>query len=351
MPFCKNCGNKISDQTKFCANCGTKVSQEESTSNFAPVDLPNHTNTKHIPAKKNSYLKYLLLLVVAVATTFYFIVNGRNSYDLLGYKHGNWIEYVNEDGSQEVPKESAKFIRHIKYSHGYSLELVKDYYPNGNIQSEFELASEPYTKNGVRPKDKMKGYAVLFDEHTSKIDGFIYFDDNGELNLEKTLGLAYEKARTDPRFDEEFFSKTKLGVTIHKLMNKDINTLESLSNTNDELPPMEPYKEFENSSGKSNNQASEHIHENNNNSYKINKSQKVTCYKCNGTGKTICSDCNGKGVAICGSCNGSGKYNAGDGLKTCYYCNGSKWVPCKRCYGKGTTGSCSECNGRGYIFQ
>lgn len=362
MPFCENCGNNVSDTSKFCSNCGEPIKKVEFINETIQPTIPNNQSHLKIPAKKSGYLKYIMLFAaVVVIASLYFIGNSKNNYNSNGYKHGDWVEYINDDGSLEVPKDSAKIIRHITYYHGTPVDIVKDYYPNGNIQSEFELSSDPYTKNGARPKDKMWGYAVFFDEQTSKINGFSYFDDNGEIDIEKTLSLAFQKAKEDPRFDSEFFSKTEFGLWFNQ---NSLIILNRLSHRQDELSAIGSGKEFENTSGISDNQ-----------NYESSRKEEKKCSYCNGTGR--CPTCNKvfsmtyfdengsmwknrnetkPGYVKCESCFGKGYRGGGRNLQgpipkeTCYNNCLDGWLYCTECNysGRGAHfGECSHCKGSG----
>jgi hypothetical protein len=166
--------------------------------------------------KLSIYIIFILFLL--------FACNDRNnSSDSFNNRHGLWIEYINEDGSKEVASNETEYVRYVTYYHGMPLGKVKDFYLNGKIQSEFELASGPYTKNGGRPQSKMKGYAVFFDKETSKITSFSYYDEDGNIDTKKLISVASAKAKADSRFDEDFIKKNKpefyLLLTISDLTN------------------------------------------------------------------------------------------------------------------------------------
>jgi hypothetical protein len=287
MPYCENCGNKVSETTKFCSNCGKEIKRKDESTNLLeqPKFLNHHS---HNSTKKYRYVSYILLLTVSVVVFLYLKGNGENKYDSDGNKHGKWVEYINGDGTKEVPVDSARFVRHISYFHGMPEPnlIAKDYYPNGNIQSEYELISGPYTKDGVRPKDLTKGYMVYFDEKTSKISSFTFHDEEGELEIEKVINVAFEKAKKDPRYDEDFLSKTEFGKAIFK---------------------------YENNSSKVIN----------------NKSQKEVR-------SVNCSYCYGRGYNTCDVCGGSGKRTDYDGeIGKCYRCSGRTILRCEMCNGTG----------------
>lgn len=186
MPFCENCGNNVSDTAKFCENCGEKI---YSVSLASEIDI------------------YKL-----------------NNYDSDGYKQGDWIEYLIEESDEEVLSSEASLMRKINYRHGKPVGKVRDYYyPSGKLQSEFELTSGPYNKRFARPKDKYYGTHLLFEEENSAIIGTIYYDENGNIDLRKTIDIAYPIAKRDSRFDEKVFKNSEFGQELIDEFIKKVN--------------------------------------------------------------------------------------------------------------------------------
>lgn len=192
MPFCENCGNNLSDTAKFCPNCGEKIYSVSLTSEIG-----------------NSKL---------------------NKYDLDGYKQGDWIEYLIEESDKEVLSSEANLMRKINYRRGMPVGKVRDYYhPSGKLQSEFELTSGPYNKHSERPKDKYYGVHLLLDEENGTIIGTIYYDENGDIDIRKTIDIAYPNAKQDSRFDEKVFMNSEFGQELIDEFIKKVN-LQTLIN-------------------------------------------------------------------------------------------------------------------------
>ena len=89
---------------------------------------------------KENYFKLLLFIFI----TFLLTSCQENQYDSNDFKDGVWTEYIIGDGSKEVIKDSAQYIRKVKYNHGTPIGMGKDYYPNGSLQCEYYLISEKY---------------------------------------------------------------------------------------------------------------------------------------------------------------------------------------------------------------
>lgn len=362
MSFCSICGNKVSDTTKFCSNCGNEIKRGESIippkqhSDFQAQSLSKSS------FKNLSYVKYMVLAVIVFAAFFFYNSgSGKNKYDSDGNKHGEWVEYIDEIGSEEVAKESASYIRKLEFNHGVPVGLARDFYPNGKLQCEFYLISQPYTKNGERPADNFKGLVKWFDENT-KIEDWMYYDDNGDRDMEKYILMGIDEIKEDSRFDEAVFKEKYQVIRDRRI------ELEKEIRSNDEMPPTGSEDEIGNSTENYNNQSSNPSTQN------LNK----RCNHCYGTGK--CPSCKGPftvhywggygwkdrneyrpGYVICRDCRGAGviytggwDYNASPKQplsKSCYVSgciNG--WLFCKECNYSGNgnnLGICKECKGTG----
>jgi len=129
---------------------------------------------------------------------------GINSYKD-GKKDGKWIEYLNEDFTNEVPKDSAKYYRDIFYENGFPKGVVKDYYISGKPQWEGLIISGPYLKDQERPKTKSTGLCIWFDEKTALIRDWSYKDDQGLIDYRRYYFSGYDDIEKDKRFNKGFW--------------------------------------------------------------------------------------------------------------------------------------------------
>jgi len=156
--------------------------------------------------------------------SFFIISCEENQYDSNDFKHGNWTEYILGDGSREVTKDSADFIRKMKYDHGIPVGMGKDYYPNGSLQSEYYLISNPYKKD-ARPKDKYKGLILWFTQDTTNIKDWSYYDEYGNWDFKKYFITGVEEIEKDGRFDNDYLQTNfqnwiQLAILFDKYHNK-----------------------------------------------------------------------------------------------------------------------------------
>ena len=55
MPFCENCGNKLSESTKFCSNCGLEIKKlEESFSHDISYENQVHDKSKSLKSTEKN---------------------------------------------------------------------------------------------------------------------------------------------------------------------------------------------------------------------------------------------------------------------------------------------------------
>ncbi len=173
-------------------------------------------------------MKYISILIIVTVLSCNGVKKNDlriNQFDENNFKHGNWIEYLKVDYSDdkfsycnevlnliEISENEAindleyeKYrIREINYSHGYPTGIVKEYlwdYKKNNKQTRtsqpkkylfrtFSLISGPYTKNYLdRPDDKFIGLMKIYFKYNLERDvnefgGWIYFDKNGNISPE-----------------------------------------------------------------------------------------------------------------------------------------------------------------------
>ena len=301
-----------------------------------------------------------IIVAIVVSTmlwakdTFHF---GKNKYDSEGFKHGKWTEYVNGDGTKEVSKKEAKYIREVEYNHGIPVGISKGYYPNGKLQSEFQLISKPYGKDLKRPKDKVKGLVKWFDEDY-KIKDWMYYDDNGDKNYTKYIFREMEDISLDNRFDMNTFQNKYLSDRELK-----ITLIKSILENEDDIKKLE-----ELSSDDFGYQHQEDTENNAQNNTKV-------CHYCKGTGR--CSECSQifeiryfdhyggwksrnetrLGYIRCNICYGAGYLEGGEDIhgnprpkKNCYGACMNGWQFCPECNSGGNgrnIGVCKHCKGTG----
>lgn len=281
MPFCENCGNKVSDTSKFCSNCGEKVNYTAQASEIQPEETKpqwslekfleeyppnekgiitcprcmgkgnvdnddiNRLTMEHywmpgeclycdgvglVNIKKIHLLNVFDSSETPMDTKFKLFSNTStnnnsiNQYDSDGLKQGEWTEYLNIECDKEVPSSDANIMRKINYQHGMPVDKVRDYYyPSRKLQSEFELISGLYNRYSVRPLDKYYGILLLFEEESGAINGIQYYDENGKIDIRKVIDIAYPTAKQDSRFDENIFRNSEFGQKIIDEFIKKVN--------------------------------------------------------------------------------------------------------------------------------
>lgn len=163
-------------------------------------------------------IKHRHQLFYVISMIFIFSSCEQNQY-VDGMKDGNWIEYLDSNRAVEVSKDSAFFLRKIKYKKGMPVGMVSDsYIKSKNIKSEFYLISGPYIQNMKRPNDKFTGVVKEFDEKNGKIVNFQYFDQFGIGDPRSFFVKGFDLVNDDNRFDSLYF------CSLHNQENK----LESL---------------------------------------------------------------------------------------------------------------------------
>ncbi len=316
-------------------------------------------------------LVQIVMLLILLSQTS--CKEAKNQY-VNGRKDGDWIEYLNADWSEEVPKESCVYYRIVSYKNGFPVGLVKDYYKSGSPQSEEYLISGPYLENGIRPKDKSHGLTKRFDEKSNLISEWMYYDEKGESDIKILISTGYKEIELDKRFNKEYFlnySKTT----------KLLNDLFIKYNAGDE----ELINRMNKSAGDENltddDSVNNNIDENNNYSNQANENLQLNsqnrCSYCSGSGK--CKSCSKifrvhywnsnshwtdrnetrPGQLMCDVCHGAGvlygnvPINGGNPLeKKCYVSNCiNGWIYCRECNydGRGNNiGYCNKCKGSGF---
>jgi len=356
---------------------------------------------------KNSF--HLLLFFV---TSFFIFSCEENQYDSNGFKHGNWTEYINADGSTEVTKDSAAFIRKIEYDHGDPVGISKDYYVNGSLQCEYYLISNKYKKDS-RPKDKYTGLIVWFTQDTTTIKEWSYYDEYGNWDFKKYFLTGVEEIEKDERFDREYLQMNfqnwnQLNMLFAKYHNTpdlfdadfdeiraslfaDKELKELLTSDNSELNKIflqylvmqrffasveDEVYEYDDTHDDQQEAPTAYDQEEENNDIQL-QNQRRKCYECDGTGK--CKTCmktfqvhywagvgpgwknqneTRPGQVMCDDCDGAGviygRHQLGEDpeYKKCYVSscrNGWKTCPSCNYNGNGNNlGQCSRCDGSGY---
>ncbi|MCZ2475927.1 hypothetical protein G9H61_10740 [Aquirufa ecclesiirivi] len=139
--------------------------------------------------------------------------NDSSNHSLNGYKDGILIEYLNKDRTTEVKPSKADIIRHVTYKNGQPIGKIIETDLPQQSRYEFQLVSGPYQENTSRPKDTYTGVKLFLEyPDSTKINNWIYFDSNGEIDFEKLFLTAYDEISTDKRFDKAYFLKTQNGL-------------------------------------------------------------------------------------------------------------------------------------------
>jgi hypothetical protein len=134
----------------------------------------------------------------------------ENSY-VDGKKDGVWTEYLDSLTEIEVPKDSAYYIRKVKYKDGFPSGLISQHILQSNkLSHEFYLTSGPYLQGGKRPQDMYKGLYKEFNDSSGRIKSWMYFDDFGKRDLKKYFVLGADEISNDKRADTATY--TKLGI-------------------------------------------------------------------------------------------------------------------------------------------
>ena len=338
---------------------------------------------------------FLLLLFLSSCS----LIEPKNQY-VDGLKHGPWVEYLNENFTREVPKDSAKYYREVEFRYGIPTGLARDYYINGQIQGEEFLISGPYTETGPRPMDKAKGLMLFFDSATSKIMSIDYRDDNNQTDFTKLFSKGYTQAFKDQRFDKEYFRKenrpeyelylkyeTDSTKFLKRLKEAKVQAVELGFDKNESLMSFALWLGLFNKYGIDWNDeepAAEESYEapsqyeepsSENYTYEQQAPQPRKCYSCNGTGK--CKSCSQifkkpyykgdgsyewrnetrMGLVMCNDCFGRGHkqkhrdFGGWEPAGDCYVsgCQDG-WVNCRECNSNGNgqyLGQCQRCRGTG----
>lgn len=356
-------------------------------------------------------MKNCFRLLLFSVTTFFITSCEENQYDSDGFKHGTWTEYIVDDGSREVLKDSAAFIRKIEYDHGHPVGMSKDYYINGSLQCEYYLISDNYKKD-FRPKDKYTGLIVWFTQDTTSIKDWSYYDDYGNWDFKKYFVTGVDEIEKDERFDPDYlqlknqnwnqmsmlFAKYKNKpdlfdtdfdeIRTSLLANRDLKKF--LKSDNPELNKLflqyaimqrfyasvsdEMVEEDDYANDESPTTYQEERTDNNSDQL---QNQRRECYECDGTGK--CKTCmkvftvhywagvgpgwknqneTRPGQVMCDDCDGSGviygRHQLGEDpeYKKCYVSScRNGWKNCTSCNNNGNgnnLGQCSRCDGSGY---
>ncbi|MHA8103790.1 hypothetical protein [Aquirufa nivalisilvae] len=152
------------------------------------------------------------LLFLQLILIFNSCNNDTSSHSLNRNKEGNLIEYLNKDRTTEVEQSKAEIIRHITYKNGQPIGKIIETDLPQQSRYEFQLISGPYQENTSRPKDSYTGVKLFLEyPDSTKINNWIYFDSNGEIDFEKLFLTAYDEVSIDKRFDKAFFLKTQNG--------------------------------------------------------------------------------------------------------------------------------------------
>jgi len=352
--------------------------------------LKENCKTKKSPMKR--LIGFLLLSIFIISCQ-----EGTNQYknDL---KNGKWVEYLRYiPGSMEVvecSKDSAQEIRNVEYENGYPKGMISSF-RNGKLFSEFYLISYPYTKTNPRPSDKYTGLYKQFDTNTY-ITSWVYYDKQGNFDLEKFVSTGYDEISKDSRFNKEYYLK-QLGIPInddyydlvfsgYRNGGKTLSELVEYVPTTDVMKWGQAFNSlimyYNGNSSKSNSRSTTNTYNSNQNQSNSNVQQNQNqsrgskCSYCNGTGR--CGKCNKTfrvhlwggykgwidqnetrpGYIMCGQCSGSGKMygikRIGDQdppYKQCSACDGRGWKYCNECNNDGrgqNLGQCSRCGGTGF---
>ena len=335
---------------------------------------------------KETYFKLLIFIFI----TFLLTSCQENQYDSNGFKDGTWTEYIIGDGSKEVIKDSAQYIRKVKYNHGTPTGMGKDYYPNGSLQCEYYLISEKYKKD-FRPKDKYKGLVIWFTKDTTNINQWNYYDDYGNVDLKKYYITGFDEISKDPRFDKKYFLSVNqsFDVTI-KLFNEfnnnpskydeEVNKIISRIYSKPDLVNlikndttgymlslgisyglMNLVEKTDENTVDSNPESINENNDYNSNDYNTIPDQSTTQNNYNNSSqnyekpKEKCSSCYGTGkCSTCGKVQQDGYYNrSGSYIRISEIRTGM--IICDKCHGRGTFGSdydspCGWCQGQGWSF-
>ena len=268
-------------------------------------------------------------------------------------KDGHWVEYLK--GEKEVSKDSAEFKREIDYKDGVPVGLVKDYHITANINREFYLSSEIYTKTN-RPLDHFIGLLLVLDTSNNRITEWQYYDKYGNYDTKEFCIKGYDDVSKDNRFDKKYIEQQEVLGQIYteifkhlagnpdefdkvypevllKAKKRDMYR-QNPDSKNDKLTNnmiiLMQFQNYYKDKGNPISIGSSNI-ENKNSDNSNTNLQKVTCPKCNGTNREVCYWCNGKGTTMK---------------------NSDHLIECPVCLGHGYRGgNCSGCLGKGYILR
>ena len=115
---CLNCGKELAKGARFCSACGTAVMPGSEESETAPI--PEAGETAHIPKKKRSSLRTILILAVALSGVLVLtniLHNNNNENELL---------YGEPEDSQEIDPEWEAKQEQI-YEYGIDLSMYDEH--------------------------------------------------------------------------------------------------------------------------------------------------------------------------------------------------------------------------------
>lgn len=130
MPYCENCGNKVSETTKFCSNCGRKISGSyvDELSDQDINDNSNFKNQSETTFKKNIVSEKFTSTDEELKTLWSRLVLDYKIKDLLD-QFGNAFDWWdNPDLTTKLPEENKEMFEGLYFSQE-EIDIIKSKLP------------------------------------------------------------------------------------------------------------------------------------------------------------------------------------------------------------------------------
>lgn len=128
--ICKNCEQKLPDESKFCSNCGCKIDENI-------ITKTKNEKRKVIPVKNINYIVYFIIALCLLITFILFITKNNNHKDISTSTPSKEVTNKLKNESNTNTKQS-----------DISKEKIIDIMKKANLNGSFEYDHDE-TKNGV----------------------------------------------------------------------------------------------------------------------------------------------------------------------------------------------------------